>query len=378
MRRTTRRLVSAVVSLLAVLAVVVAALVITGHNTIVVTRGVSMSPTYHQGDLVVVARKSTYRVGEIAAYPLPDKHLVVLHRIVGGDARGFVFKGDNNSSIDPTTTAQSQLRGRAVLHIPQGGTWLRRLTTPPALGTYAFLLLAGSGTAHRRRKRRRQAMERNAQRSGVAASMATLPPSLRAAAAATAGVGVLAIALGAFAWTGPAHEAASTEHVSARQMTFSYSTPVAQTAAYDGTTASSPDPIFRKLAKTVDVHYSYRGAPGTIAVTAVLSTDSGWHSTVPLRPVVTTAGSRYAGTVHLDLSALEARAAAAATVTGIPRSAVLITVSPTVTPTKGAVFAPRLGLDLTPLRLSLAGDSHFVVSDATTVRATGEVARSLC
>ena len=51
-----------------------------------VTDGISMEPLYHTGDLVVIAPASSYHVGEIVAYHGDlDGHMVVLHRIVGGN-----------------------------------------------------------------------------------------------------------------------------------------------------------------------------------------------------------------------------------------------------------------------------------------------------
>jgi signal peptidase len=63
---------------------------------------------------------------------------VVLHRIIGGDAGGFVFNGDNNLSTDPTRPTQKELLGRAVLHIPAGCLWLERVASPTALSIYAW------------------------------------------------------------------------------------------------------------------------------------------------------------------------------------------------------------------------------------------------
>ena len=67
----------------------------------------------------------------------------------------------------------------------------------------------------------------------------------------------------------------------------------------------SPEPVFRKLTNTVDVHLSYQGVPGTIAVDAELSTPSGWHSTVPLAEPVNFTSDQYLSSVTLDLNSLE-------------------------------------------------------------------------
>jgi len=119
-----RRLLAAISVLLVLLG---AGAVLTGRVGYVITNGVSMEPLYHTGDLVVVAEASSYHVGEIVAYHGDlDGHLVVLHRIVGGNASsGFLMKGDNNHSIDPIHPKASQVIGRAVLHIPKVGIFLQ-------------------------------------------------------------------------------------------------------------------------------------------------------------------------------------------------------------------------------------------------------------
>jgi hypothetical protein len=160
-------------------------------------------------------------------------------------------------------------------------------------------------------------------------------------------------------------------------MTFSYSAAVPVTAAYDGATASSPDPVFRRLAETVDVHFKYRGPPGSVSVEAELATASGWHTTVPLAGKTFTAG-HYLGTTRLDLAALEHRARAAAAVTGLPADQLTIAVIPRVVGSNGTSFAPTLRLALTGLELKLAdGPESLTVKDATAVPRSRQVPRAL-
>jgi hypothetical protein len=113
--------------------------------------------------------------------------------------------------------------------------------------------------------------------------------------------------------------------------------------------------VFRKLADTVDVHFTYQGDHGTVAVTAELSTPSGWHSSVPLAGPTSFTTTRYEGTVRLDLAALAARAAAAAVVTGVPAQPLTVAVVPHVHTADGVSFAPSLHLELSPLQLTLSG-----------------------
>ena len=176
-----------------------------------------MNPVYYQGDLVIVAKDSVYEVGEIAAYRANDGQITVLHRIIGGDASGFIMKGDNNQSVDPMHPTASQMVGRALIHVPGGGLWLDRLTSPIALVLLVVASVAGSGTAiHTRRRRRRAAMSEHARpHSRPVRSVLALPPQLQAAMAAVAVAALAGLLLGAFAWHAPV-EAATTTAPSSR------------------------------------------------------------------------------------------------------------------------------------------------------------------
>lgn len=343
-------------------------LVATGTAALVITHGVSMEPVYRQGDLVVVLERPAYETGDIAAYSRPGHAEVVLHRIVGGDARGYTFKGDNNASVDPTTPSVDQLTGRAVLHLPQAGLWFQRLTGPPALAGATFLLIgAGGATVQTRRERkRRTTMSRHAARTALSVPrFTTLPMPLRVSAGVGAASVVVALAVGVATWNTPVAAAATTQQVAGQSMTFAYSAAVPPSAAYDGTTAASPDPVFRRLADTVDVHLDYQGKPGTIAVRGELSTPSGWHTTIPLAPVTAFDTPQYQVDVTLDLTAPEQKANAAAAATGIPTGPVSLAVVADVDPSGQRSFTPSLALSLSPLQLTLPGGAtSLTVQDA--------------
>jgi signal peptidase I len=368
--RSARRLLMVLPIAFALLALLVVGAISTGRAAFVGTHGVSMNPVYYQGDLVVVAKADSYTVGQIVAYRVPAKHVVALHRIIGGDPSGYIIKGDNNQSIDPTHPAAGQLVGRAVLHIPHGGTWLTRLTSPAMLGLVAFGLMASGGTAiQTRRRRRKMAMSLHATRSSRwTLPTFVLPHQLQPAAGAVAAIGVLGLALGAVAWIAPLDKPASASTQATRQVTFSYAAAVRLSPAYDGTTVHSPDPVFRRLANTVDLHLAYQGSPGRVTVAAELSTASGWHSSVPLAPPASFTGNRYESTVHLNLKAFEARAQSAAAVTGLPAEPLTVTVVPSVQTEGNVPFTPELKMNLTPLQLSLPGDpKSLIVEESTAV-----------
>ena len=148
MRPSLRRTASAVAAI-AVLLVWVVALRpqrLGGTTEYLAVRGVSMLPTMHNGDLVVVERQSSYRRGEIIAYRVPRSEAgagtQIIHRIVGGDGRrGFVTRGDNNPAPDtwwhPRT---SDIIGRVWLRIPRGADLLGSLRSPFGLALVTAVL----------------------------------------------------------------------------------------------------------------------------------------------------------------------------------------------------------------------------------------------
>jgi signal peptidase I len=375
-----RRISTIALAAIALLVALAGMLLISGAAAVVVTHGVSMQPVYTEGDLIVVARAPAYTEGDIAAYRQAEDDSVVLHRIVGGDAAAFTFQGDNNASIDPEAPDVSHIIGRAVIHIPQGGIWLERLSSPPVMAIMAFLLLTSGGaaaTTRTRRKRRSQALSQHAVRPRPIRGIQNLPTRLKALTASAILLGIAAIALGAYAWAEPITEP-STALSAGGRMEFAYSAIVEQSPAYDGTSVSSPDAIFRNVVDTIELGYTYTGDPGALTLMAKLSTEGGWHSSVPLEAPAEVAGKGDQETVNLDLDDLERRAQEAAAVTGIPASSVNIAVTPAVQTRAGTTFQPTLNLTLTPLRLSLAGSpAELVVVDTQTTADVVASARTI-
>lgn len=367
--------------MLAALVACAALVLMSGQAAVVITHGVSMNPVYHEGDLVVVARAASYSIGDITAYDLPGKDEVALHRIIDGDSSAFVLQGDNNQSIDPTRPSGEDLVGRAVLHIPQGGVWLRTLTSPPVLGLVAFGLVTAGGavTTRKQRKRRKAAMaQHSASPSTAYQPLGMLPAPLRVPAALGAASAVVGVTLGALGWSAPLQVPSTALVEAGTRMDFSYTAAVGESPAYDDTTATSPDPIFRTRADTVDVSYSYQGDPGTVTVLAELSMQGGWQSTVPLSEPTAFTGSEHEGTIQLDLAALEARAEAGAAATGLPMGPVTVALVPEVATETGATFRPALNLDLAPLALTLPGGADSLsVTDTTGAQQTALVSRTV-
>jgi signal peptidase I len=119
-----------------------------GPTTYVVIRGDSMQPGYTTGDLVVMHAADTYKVGDIVGYRVPagelGEGLLVVHRIVGGDAAtGFVLQGDNNPAPDPWLPTPDLIDGTTWIAVPGLGRLVAFLHQPAALAALAVSLLVG-------------------------------------------------------------------------------------------------------------------------------------------------------------------------------------------------------------------------------------------
>jgi len=116
-----------------------------------------MLPALHGGDLVVVQRERTYRVGDVVAYHIPDgifRGRRIIHRIVGGDGvHGFVLRGDNNAEDDLWYPRQANIEGKLWLRLPAAGLVVAFARSPAVLaavtGGFVFAFVMTSGGQRR-------------------------------------------------------------------------------------------------------------------------------------------------------------------------------------------------------------------------------------
>jgi len=358
----------------------------------VVTHGISMNPVYYQGDLVFVAKADSYHVGQIVAYHGKSPGQRVLHRIIGGNgSAGFVMKGDNNESIDPLRPTTEEMIGRAVLHVPHGGIWLQPLLGPSGIGMLSFLVISGGAATPRSRReipRGRRKKKVKAMSSGQSGSWATaaavlkaierLSPALRVAAAVSAVLLLLALTLGALGWMKPLAVARTAEKAPAQSITYSYNATVPKSAAYDGTTVRSPDPIFRKLADRANLNARYEGPAGTFTLTAALSNDIGWHTTLTLVKKTKFTGDSFNVTVPLDFADLVARSDAASEAAGASvKSQVIVDLYAAVTSAGLSDMVASLKIGVDSFQMAAATDSKYTTEAATTTADATLVAREI-
>ncbi len=107
-----------------------------GVGAAVVLSG-SMEPEISVGDLLIVAERKSYEVGDVVVYQ--DGRMAVTHRIVAITEDEVITKGDANNTEDAPITVE-QIKGEVVLAIPHAGYAVNAIKTP--LGTLCILALA--------------------------------------------------------------------------------------------------------------------------------------------------------------------------------------------------------------------------------------------
>jgi len=71
-----------------------------------------------QGDMLVVVRPDSIKLGDVVIYQRADARYTIIHRVVAITEEGYVIKGDNNAKEDPGIIRNEQILGKAVLVTP--------------------------------------------------------------------------------------------------------------------------------------------------------------------------------------------------------------------------------------------------------------------
>jgi signal peptidase I len=297
-----------------------------GSTSFTATVGTSMEPMFHKGDLAVTRRASTYRVGDVALYNSPVFQRPVLHRIVAVQHGHYFFKGDNNEFVDPGYVTRGELLGKLAFHLAGAGNVLNWFGKPShsallaAMAVLAFVF-GGTGKAVRRRrgKRRRHGKRDSpAGRAPVSISLSLagkLHRPRKTPENIGAGVlGVLALVLIVAGFTSPVKKTVQVSGAYRHGGTFSYTARVIRpVSTYPTGIAHAGEPLFLNSFRTLNVGFSYRfgsrlahSVRGTIALTALISSDTNWHRRYTLGKASRFAGDK--GSVHgtLDLHELQA------------------------------------------------------------------------
>lgn len=286
-----------------------------GSTTWVTTTGASMEPHFETGDLALVKPAEHYAVGDVVAYRSDSLDgVVALHRIVKRTDDGFVLKGDNNDWLDPDRPQQADILGKLWLHVPEGTHMLSILTSPYFIAA-ALVVLAGLGVAGSRHRRRRGTGRPDNQSRAI--------PRRRSAGNVTVGTewawaaGLSAVALAALAFSQPTHTQETDDNASTSVADLSYAADTNATNVYPDGRLSTGDPVFLRLAPTIDVRLTHRltgldgPTTGRVHAEAVVKTSNGWSSEIPLTPPQQFQGAEIEHQAQVDLRDALARVARA-------------------------------------------------------------------
>jgi signal peptidase len=112
-----------------------------GSTSLVVVSGPSMQPTFHDGDVLVI-RKRTPAPGDVIVFTVPERNGQIVHRVIERREDGtMIVQGDNRSTPDLPLPRDADVVGVAVQLIPQGWLLLRLATSPLVLGVGVFSYL---------------------------------------------------------------------------------------------------------------------------------------------------------------------------------------------------------------------------------------------
>src|SRR6188474_2456134 len=114
-----------------------------GSVTYVIVDGNSMEAKFHRGDLILLRKAATYKVGDAVTYQNAEMGRYVFHRIINLNLDRFVLQGDNNAWLDSYQPTQEEIVGKLWMHLPRVGKTVEWLRLPINMAL-AVGLLGGS------------------------------------------------------------------------------------------------------------------------------------------------------------------------------------------------------------------------------------------
>jgi signal peptidase I len=281
-----------------------------GSTTYVSTFGTSMEPGFTAGDLAILRPSTDYRVGDIVAYDSADLGTTVMHRIVDGDADGYVMQGDNNSWLDEETPAESEVMGRLWLHVPQGGKAIAALRSPSVLVLVAVAAVTILLSVARKPRGRHTRSSRPAARTPYVfsnpirarARQVTLAAGV---AALLAGVGTSGLLLM------PDTQTDTRTLPVTQQGRFAYTGSAVQGTTYPTGVIETGDPVWTKLADGLTVSFEdvVTGATevaGTVRLDVTVTAPDGWSALLATGPAAPLLHGTATASVPVDPAAASA------------------------------------------------------------------------
>ena len=372
-----------------------------GQTSYVIVSGGSMEPGMHRGDLAIVRGQATYGVGDVVTYRHPQIGPVI-HRIVAIDGPRYVLQGDNNDYLDPHQPVQAEMVGELWIHVPKVGAWLTRFRSPvyaAGLLFVAFVGLGGGAAAARTARKRRRPGERHAgaaraETRGVPTMTGLLrnwQDTLSLLVASAFGLGLL----GWVAFTRPESHEIPDNTAYTQKGSFGYSAASAEGRVYDTGSATSGEPVYRRLSEAVAFTFEYEfesakaaTVGGTYQLVAELGDASGWRRTIPLTPETTFSGTTFIAEGVLSLTEAQSLIEVLEAQSGVENDRYTVTVTPRVTvageasgtPFEDTFAAASLPMELDAVQLRVAQhtgkEPEALLSPESAGNVTTKVSRS--
>lgn len=359
-----------------------------GQTTYLWIHGISMLPTFHADDIVLVHPADRYVPGDVVAYHNPDLG-VVIHRILERDGDRFVIRGDNNNFNDEYHPLPKDVIGKRWFYIPSAGHLADKLK-PPVGPSLISGLAFGSVMIPAAGKRRGKKAARARSSGATGGSIGPLSPLNVGVLSIASVVLLVAIAAAALAFSRPTTHQVPADLKYEQQGKFSYGGSGPATA-YGGGAIQPGDPIFLKLVNSLNVQFAYHlvGADhvqGDASLALTISQTNGWQKTIELSPDRAFSGDTLLLSGKVDLDAIRQAIVDVEASTGTHYDAYAVKLTPHLkfsATAGGAVisdqFSPDLVLrwDATQLQVSAAGNGKdpFTVSSVGT--ATHQTTRAV-
>lgn len=360
-----------------------------GAASYVIINGNSMEPLYHRGDLVILRTADAYAVGDIVTYRHPTIGQII-HRIIKKDGDTFVFKGDNNDFIDSYHPVQSELVGRAWIHLPGAGDMVKQIRQPWVIALVAGLIglvavaPSAGNLATAKSSRRRKGVQ--GQRQSASPAWVKLEDVVLVLGI----VAALSLVLGILAFTRPVTQTVEDTIPYVQEGSFSY-TAAAPPGLYSDDTVRSGEPIFRRLISQVAFGFAYRLAAdktenltGTGQMQAIVSANNGWQWTFDMQPETAFPGDRVELRGVLDLAEVQAVLDSVQQQSGVRFQTFTLAVIPTVSVAGSldgeplaAHFEPNLTFQLDDLQMRLADGGQADGADPLSFSQSDTIPRSL-
>jgi signal peptidase I len=309
-----------------------------GQASYVTIRGVSMEPLIHRGDLVILKKHSSYKVGEIVGYRSSVIHQIVLHRIKAIEGDHLVMQGDANPAPDSVKPTPADVVGERWIQLNGMGTWLQRARDPQGaalLAGLAVLLTGGAvGATHSKRRRRpKTTTPPLPRRSRPPAS--TSPPTT-AALVVVGVVGTFSLVLALAAFTHSSSHEVTIPNLWQEKALFAYGAKTEPGMAYPTGAVKTGQPVFTKLVKQLRVSFDYQASSsreplalsGKASLAALVVAGNGWTRRIPIAASKSFQGGKVHLAGTLDLTEIQALRAQLGALIGVPLDSIQVVLVP--------------------------------------------------